>query len=359
MKRGGERGHEGSGNRLDLPPALANVGLVLGLDIAEDKLRPLLVDLTLVVVVRLVRIEDARGPAGEGRDRAWGPGRDVEDLSVVAGGGRAGENAMREGIGMVIAAVRVVRVGRDGGDSPLEAELGGREGNPEERRVGCDKRAKGVSARALTKDRDERGRERTLTADGAEPALCLAPPAGLLPRLLGRVNPDLTRARPSLRRRRRLASDRSCPTCSTLGRLRAAELASSFLAAHHLPARAKLDHPDRALLANDEVPARQEDDVAGRDEADDALVGRVGRLEEVLGLGRGGRVGGGRGLRGRRRRRRQAKDFLELERVVADLWRRESEEVSNVGQIRGRSEENEGPARVPHGGQPWPSSSPS
>jgi hypothetical protein len=163
---------------------------------------------------------------------------------------------------------------------------------------------------------------RTLTADGAEPALCLAPPAGLLPGLLSRIDPDFARRVGSrcVRAGRRRALGRTSSSAS-LRRLGSAKLAAALLAAHDLAPRTKFDHADRTLLADDEVAAREEDDVPGRDEADDALVGRIGRLEEVLGLRGLGRVRSRRGLGGWRRRRRQAKDLLELEGVVADLGR--------------------------------------
>jgi hypothetical protein len=120
---------------LDLAAPLANVLLTVDLDVAEDKLRPLLLDLGLLelaLVVVLVRVEDASRPAWKGRDGAWRPGGEV-DRSGGGSGGRAGS----DGRVVVRAAVRMVRVGRDSGDGPLEAELGRRERDAKERGVGC------------------------------------------------------------------------------------------------------------------------------------------------------------------------------------------------------------------------------
>ncbi len=144
-----------------------------------------------------------------------------------------------------------------------------------------------------------------MAAHGAEPALRLA-----LAALCGRWRGHRCGARRASCCRRRLVARGAS---HRLRRLR------------DVPARAELDHVERAVLARDEVAAREEDDLARRRQAQQALALRLVVVD--LCRGRGAllwrvRVCRGRWRRGRRRgvrrRRRQSEDLVQVERMRAD-----------------------------------------
>lgn len=155
----------------------------------------------------------------------------------------------------------------------------------------------------LSRVRRERGR-RTLPANRAEPplGLLLASPA---------------RRRGRRRRSRDWYHSGLGTTLSTSISLRSIEV-GAVLPPRDFAASAKLNHPDRAFLADDEMPAGEEDDVPGGDKADNTLV-RSGGVGIVLGLGRvGRRCRSGRGRSGSRSRG-ETEDLAEMEDVGADL----------------------------------------